>query len=150
MREGSGRCVCVNDSTPKDDEPTSFAEKTKHWYERHKPKIRIIVGGVTLAVGLAAAVYLATRQDGEGYDVEDVRDSEPVSDREATDEPRQSCLDPDRDPFLRRLHPDHRASEDAKARFKELMGKDLPPGYTLVRRWMFMNPDDDASGEAAA
>ncbi|MFF3329470.1 hypothetical protein ACFYWX_07880 [Streptomyces sp. NPDC002888] len=139
----------MNDSTPEDGEPTSFAEKTKNWYERHKPKIRI-VGAVTLAVGLAVVAHLATRQAGERYDAEDIGDSEPVSGREATDEPRRSSLDPDRDPFLRRLPAGQQASEAAKARYKELTGNDLPPGYTLVRRWFYLSPDDEDPGEAAA
>ncbi len=141
--------MCVNDSTPEDGEPTSFVEKTKNWYERHKPKIRI-VGAVTLAVGLVVVAHLATRQDGERYDAEDIGDSEPVSGREATDEPRRSSLDLDRDPFLRRLPAGQQASEAAKARYKELTGNDLPPGYTLVRRWFYLSPDDEDPGEAAA
>ncbi|MET9528023.1 hypothetical protein [Streptomyces coeruleorubidus] len=139
----------MNDSTPEDGEPTSFAEKTKNWYERHKPKIRI-VGAVTLAVGLAVVAHLATRQDGERYDAEDIGDSDPVSGCEATDEPRRSSLDPDRDPFLRRLPAGQQAGEAAKARYKELTGNDLPPGYTLVRRWFYLSPDGEDPGEAAA
>ncbi|MGW5466134.1 hypothetical protein [Streptomyces sp. NPDC003996] len=112
--------------------------KTKNWYERHKPKIRT-VGAVTLAV----VAHLATRQDGERYDTEDIGDSEPVSGHEATDEPRRSSLYPDRDPFLRRLSAGRQASEAAKARYKELTGNDLPPGYTLVHRWFYLSPDDE-------
>ncbi|MEU5119058.1 hypothetical protein [Streptomyces asoensis] len=134
----------MNDSTPEDGEPY-FAEKTKNWYERHKPKIRI-VGAVTLAV----VAHLATRQDGERYDAEDIGDAGPVSGREATDEPRRSSRDPDRDPFLRRLPAGQQASEAAKARYKELTGNDLPPGYTLVRRWFYLSPEDENAGEAAA
>ncbi|WP_345457480.1 hypothetical protein [Actinoallomurus oryzae] len=135
-----------SEPTPEDGEPTSFAEKTKNWYEKHKPKIRA-VGGVTLVVGLAVVAYLAER-----YDAEDIADSEPVSDPETTDEPRRSSLDPDRDPFLRRLPPGQHASEEARARYKELTGNDLPPGYTLVRRWFFPSDssEDEDPGEAAA
>jgi hypothetical protein len=139
----------VNDPTPEDGKPTSFAEKTKNWYERHKPKVRI-VGAVTLAVGLAVVAHLATRQDGERYDAEDIGDSDLVSGSEATDEPRRSSLDPDRDPFLRRLPAGQQASEAAKARYKELTGNELPPGYTLVRRWFYLSPDDEDPAEAAA
>jgi hypothetical protein len=135
-----------SEPTPEDGEPTSFAEKTKNWYEKHKPKIRA-VGGVTLVVGLAVVGYLA-----EKYDAEDIADSEPVSAPETTDEPRRSSLDPDRDPFLRRLPPGQYASEEARARYKELSGNDLPPGYTLVRRWFFPSDssEDEDRGEAAA
>lgn len=167
MRYGSGRCVRVNESTPsertpEDGEPTSFREKTKDWYERHKPKIRVAFG-VTLAVSLVVVAHLYQKQDGERYDAEDIEDSpEPDAVSEPTEprqpsvseptEPRQSSLDPDRDPFLRRLPPGHRASEAAKERYRELTGNELPPGYTVVRRWMYR---DDASeevdpGEAAA
>ncbi|MFJ4369619.1 hypothetical protein ACIP4S_36610 [Streptomyces chartreusis] len=139
----------MNDSTPENGEPTSFAEKTKTWYQRHKPKIRI-VGAVTLAVGLAVVAHLATRQDAERDDSEEIGDSDQVSGHEPTDEPRRSSLDPDRDPFLRRLPADQRASEAAKARYKELTGNDLPPGYTLVRRWFYLSPGNENPGEAAA
>lgn len=141
--------VYVNDSTPEDGGQTPFVEKAKQWCERHKPKIRI-VGAVTLAVGLGVVAHLVTRQDGERYDAEDIGDSDPVSGREATHEPRRSSLAPDRDPFLRRLPAGQRASEAAKARYKELTGNDLPPGYTLVRRWFYLSPGDEDPGEAAA
>jgi hypothetical protein len=140
-----------SEPTPEDSGPTSFGEKTKNWYERHKPKIRI-VGTVTLAVGLIVVTHLVTRRDGERYDAEDIGDGEPDSGREATDKTRQSVLDPDRDPFLRRLPPGQRASEAAKARYRELTGNELPPGYTVVRRWMFLDDatEDEDPGEAAA
>lgn len=127
---------------PEDGEPTSFVEKTKNWYGKHKPKIRVALG-VTLAVGLAVVAHLHERADAERYDAEDIGDSESFSDREATDEPRHSFLDPDRDPFLRRLPAGQRASEEANARYRELRGCDLPPGYTCVRPWSFLSPDDE-------
>ncbi|WEV25443.1 hypothetical protein OYE22_09740 [Streptomyces sp. 71268] len=119
---------------PEDCEPTSFVEKTKNWYGKHKPKIRIALG-VTLTVGLAVVTRLHER-----YDAEDIGDSESFSDREATDEPRQAFLDPDRDPFLRRLPAGQRASGEANARYRELRDCDLPPGYTCVRPWSFVQP----------
>ncbi|MGW4559932.1 hypothetical protein ACWEOV_40920 [Streptomyces sp. NPDC004365] len=138
----------MNDSTPEDDEPTSFSQKTKDWYEKHKPKIRVAFG-VTLAVGLGlVAVALHQRQNGEGCGMEDIGDSlEP----EPT-EPRQSSLDPDRDPFLRRLPLGHRASGAARERYRELTGDELPPGYTVVRRWMYLGEasEEEEPGEAAA
>ncbi|MFE3578148.1 hypothetical protein [Streptomyces vinaceus] len=144
----------MNDSTPpKDAEPTSFAEKTKNWYQRHKPKIRVALGvGVTLAAGLVVVAHLADKQDGERCDAEDLRDSEPISGSEARDEPRHSSLDHDRDPFLRRLPAGQQASEEAKARYKERKGDDVPPGYTSVRPWRFLSDssEDEDPGEAAA
>ncbi|MET9955825.1 hypothetical protein ABZ135_30345 [Streptomyces sp. NPDC006339] len=142
----------MTDSTPPEDrEPTSFVEKTRNWYGKHKPKIRVALG-VTLAMGLAVAAHLHQRPDAEGYDTEDIGDSESFSDREATDEPRQTFLDPDRDPFLRRLPAGQRASEEANARYRERTGYDLPPGYTCVRPWSTLNPDDEDEdpGEVAA
>ncbi|MGW2696970.1 hypothetical protein [Streptomyces sp. NPDC001296] len=136
--------------TPEDGEATSFAETAKNWYRKHRGKILAaggVLGGMALFVVVAS---LAGRKDAERYDAEDIGDSEPVSGDEAADEPRQSSLDPDRDPFLRRLPAGQQASEAAKARYKELTGKDLPPGYTLVRRWFFLSPDDEDPGEAAA
>ncbi|MFD6080578.1 hypothetical protein ACFWG5_33935 [Streptomyces hydrogenans] len=136
---------------PEDGEPTSFVKKTKSWYGKHKPKIRVALG-VTLAVGLAVVTHLHERAEAERYDAEDIGDSESFSDREATDEPRQSFLDPDRDPFLRRLPAVQRASEEANARYRELRGCDLPPGYTCVRPWSFLTRDDEDEdpGEVAA
>lgn len=143
--------MSVTDSTPGDGEPPSLAEKTKDWYKKHKPKVRFAFG-VTLAVGLGLVVAARRHegQDGEGYDAEDNQDRQPVSDRETTNTPRQSTLDPDRDPFLRRLPPGQQASEAAKERYRELTGNELPPGYTLVRRWFFLSPDDEDPSEAAA
>jgi hypothetical protein len=144
--------VHVNDSTPPEEgEPTSFGEKTRNWYERHQPQIRVALG-VTLAVSLTVVAHLAEKQGRVRYDAEDIGDSEPVSGREATDEPRQSSLNPDRDPFLRRLPVGQHAREEAKARYKELTGNDLPPGYTLVRRWYFLadSSESEDPGEAAA
>ncbi|MEV6479036.1 hypothetical protein [Streptomyces sp. NPDC051576] len=138
-----------SEPTPEGGEPTSFAEKTKGWYERHKPKIHVALG-VTLAVGLVGVAHLRRRREGERYDAEDIGDFEPNSGHEATDEPRQSALDPDCDPFLRRLPDGQQASEAAKQRYRELTGNELPPGYTLVRRWFFLNPGDEDPGEAAA
>ncbi|MCX5321763.1 hypothetical protein [Streptomyces sp. NBC_00120] len=134
--------------------PTSFAETAKNWYRKHKPKIRV-VGGVTLAVGLAVVAHLAERcdaercdaesYDAESYDAErcdaeDIADSEPVSDRETTGEPRQSPS-----PHLRKLPEGQNASEEKKAQYKEATGDDLAPGTTWVHP-----PEDEDPGEAAA
>ncbi|MGW0898934.1 hypothetical protein ACWD0G_18410, partial [Streptomyces goshikiensis] len=105
-------------------------------------KIRVAFG-VTLVVGLAVVAHLHERADAERHDGEDCGDSESFSDSEATDEPRQSFLDPDRDPFLRRLPDGQRASEEANARYRERRGCDLPSGYTCVRWWSFLSPDDE-------
>lgn len=131
--------------------PTSFSEKTKNWHERHKPRIRVALG-VTLAVGLGlvVAAHRHARQGGERYDPEDIGDSEPVSDREITDERRQSALAPDRDPFLRRLPTGQQASEAAKDRHRQLTGNNVPPGYTSVRPWFFPSTDKKHPGGAAA
>ncbi|MGW2034165.1 hypothetical protein [Streptomyces sp. NPDC001811] len=141
--------------TPEESEATSFAETTKNWYRKHRGKVLAaggVLGGMALFVVVASLVGRqdGERYDAERYDAEDIGDSEPVSGDEAADEPRQSSLDPDRDPFLRRLPAGQQASEAAKARYKELTGKELPPGYTLVRRWFFLSPDDEDPGEAAA
>lgn len=139
----SGRCVRVTDLTPEDDEPSSFGQKTKDWYKKHEPKIRVAFG-VTLAVGLVVVAHLYLSKDGEEYESGDIEDSPEHESGSEPTEPRQSSLDPDRDPFLRRLPPGHRASDAAKARYRELTGNELPPGYTVVRRWMYL---DDASEE---
>ncbi|MFD4950455.1 hypothetical protein [Streptomyces sp. NPDC058451] len=120
--------------TPADGEPAPSEEKSKSWYAKHKPKIRVI--GVTLVVGLAVVAYLV-RQGSVRHEVKDIAGYEPASDDETTEQPRQSSPDPDRDPFLRRLPPGQHASEEAKARYRELTGNELPDGYTVVRRWMY-------------
>ncbi|MCZ1007676.1 hypothetical protein [Streptomyces lydicus] len=130
----------MDDSTPGEPapangDPAPSVEKTESWYAKHKPKIRVI-GDVTLIVGLAVVAYLVRQSPGR-YEAEDIGDYEPASDDEATDQPRQSSPNPDSDPFLRKLPADHQASEEAKARYRELTGKELPDGYTVVRRWMY-------------
>ncbi|MCC9706144.1 hypothetical protein E4N62_13230 [Streptomyces sp. MNU76] len=121
--------------TPADGEPAPSDEKLKSWYAKHKPKIRVI-GGVTLVVGLAVVTYLA-RQGSASHEVVDIADYEPASDDEATKQPRQSFPAPDRDPFLRRLPPGQHAGEEARARYRERTGSELPDSYTVVRRWMY-------------
>ncbi|WP_411089568.1 hypothetical protein [Streptomyces sp. 061-3] len=46
----------MTDSTPEDGEPTSLGQKTKNWYEKHKPKIRAVGGAVGVAVAVAVVV----------------------------------------------------------------------------------------------
>lgn len=137
---GSDRCVHMDDSAPGEPapacgEPAPSVEKTESWYAQHKPKIRVI-GGMTLVVGLAVVSYLV-RQGVGRYKAEDIEDYEPAPDDRTTNQPRQSSPDPDSDPFLRRLPAGHQASEEATARYRELTGKELPDGYTVVRRWMY-------------
>ncbi|MGK9465096.1 hypothetical protein ACSLFT_34465 (plasmid) [Streptomyces sp. G6] len=142
----------MTDSMPPEDGKTiSFSEKAKSWCGKNKPKIRVALG-VTLTVGLAVFAHLQERADAERYDAKDVKDPESFAAREAIQEPRQSLLDPDRDPFLRKLFSGHHASEEANARYRERWGCDLPPGYTYVRRWFYPSQDGefDAPGEVAA
>ena len=133
--------------TPENGEPSSFAEKTKRWHERHKLKVRVTLG-VTMAMGLGFVAHRHTSQGGERYNADDIGDFHPVSDCGAT-EPRRSIIDPDRNPFLRRLPTGQQASEAARERHRELTGDDLTPGYTSVRRWFFPSPEKEGSGEAA-
>ncbi|MFC8716598.1 hypothetical protein [Kitasatospora sp. NPDC057198] len=142
-----------DDSTPpgeprEDSGSTSFSESVRNWYQRHKPKIRIALG-VALTVGVGVVAALATqRPEGEKYEAENVE--APVPNHDTTGAFRQSALDPDRDPFLRRLPPGQSPSEAAKARYRELTGNGLPPGYTVVRRWLFLGSEDEGPDEAAA
>ncbi|QKW22265.1 hypothetical protein HUT16_27190 [Kitasatospora sp. NA04385] len=147
-----------DDSTPPGEPPedsgsTSFSESARNWYQRHKPKIRIALG-VALTVGVGVVAALATQrpegQEGETYEAENIEGLAPVPNHDTTGAFRQSALDPDRDPFLRRLPPGQHASEAAKARYRELTGNELPPGYTVVRRWLFLDSEDEGPDEAAA
>ncbi|TVL92760.1 hypothetical protein CD790_06245 [Streptomyces sp. SAJ15] len=127
----------VTDSTPcepalEDSKPTSFTSKAKVLYQKHREKIHA-VGGVVVSAALTAAVARLM----EGRDAEDADNQAPSLPPEAASEPRQSSPAPDRDPFLRRLPPGQRASDEARARYRELTGDELPDGYTVVRRWMF-------------
>ncbi|WP_437081035.1 hypothetical protein [Streptomyces sp. enrichment culture] len=126
----------MTDSTPcepalEDSKPTSFTSKAKVLYQKHREKIHA-VGGVVVSAALTAAVARLV----EGRDVEDADEPSSLS-PEAASEPRQSSPAPDRDPFLRRLPPGQRASDEARARYRELTGEELPDGYTVVRRWMY-------------
>jgi hypothetical protein len=151
MRDASGRCVRVNDSTPdeptpKDGEPTSFAENAKNLIKKHKGKILAVgsaLGSVALAVVIAGLA--------EGRDTEEAEDQEPVPDPETTDE-RRSSSPYDVDPHLRNLPEGQNASEEKKAKYKEETGDDLPPGQTWVDGWSFPgdSPEDEGPGEAAA
>ncbi|MEV5131383.1 hypothetical protein ACN6K8_004240 [[Kitasatospora] papulosa] len=143
----------MNDSTPgepasEDGEPTSFAEKTKHLCRKHKGKI-LAAGGVALVI-----LVVVVRHAMEQSVAEDAEDQDPSPAPETTDQPRRSSLDPDRDPFLRKLPVGQHASEEAKARYRELTGNEIPPGYTLVRRWLFLvgssEDEEEEPGEAAA
>ncbi len=137
----------VNDSTPEDDGPASFIENAKSLYRKHRPKV-LAVGAAVATVALAAiAASLA-----EGRDSENAEDQASLSVPETTDQPRQSSIDDDRDPFLRRLPAGQHASEEAKTRYKESTGNDLPPGYTGVRPWSYLtdSSEDEPPGEAAA
>ncbi|MFC9230564.1 hypothetical protein ACFTZI_16650 [Streptomyces decoyicus] len=132
-----------SEPTPEDGEPASFAEKTKDWVKKHK-KMILAVGAGVVVVGVVVRHAMAKNV------TECAEGSEPLFAPETTDRSRQSSIDHDRDPFLRRLPAGQQASEAARARYRELTGNDLPPGYTLVRRWFFLSPEDETPGEAAA
>lgn len=86
----------VNDSTPEDGEPTSFAEKTKHLYEKHGGKIRagVALGGMALAVAVVIArqaVDQNSTDDAEdSEDTGDTGDTGSIADPAAVDERRKS------------------------------------------------------------
>ncbi|MFF4345651.1 hypothetical protein ACFY00_37820 [Kitasatospora sp. NPDC001540] len=137
----------MTDSTPEDDEPVSFATKTKNWCEKHKPKLYIALGvTVTVGVGLFAAARHLAEQDDENHDAEEIAGLEPTPDDEVLNEPRQSYRDPDREPFLRRLPPGQQASEASKAKYRDLYGTDLPDGVVPVDPWRYgKKADEDAA-----
>ncbi len=122
---------------PKDGEPTRIA-MAKNWCKKHEPKLRA-AGGATLAIGGAIlAAVVANRIEGRDAERYEVADWDPLSaPEEAGGQSRQSFLAPDRDPFLRRLPAGQNASGEAKARYRELTGNELPDGYTVVRRWLY-------------
>jgi hypothetical protein len=80
----------VTDSTPEDGEPTSFIEKTKALYGKHKGKI--LAAGTALGGVALTAVVLAARkameQNATG-DTEDTGDTGSAADSAAEDERRK-------------------------------------------------------------
>ncbi|WP_307679642.1 hypothetical protein [Streptomyces sp. V4I2] len=110
----------MNDSTPENDEPTTFVETSKNLFRKHKPKV-LAVGGAVGSVALA--VIAASLAGGRGS--ENTEDQESLSAPETSDQSRRSSSDHDRDPFLRRLPAGQHASDEARARYKELTGNDL-------------------------
>lgn len=128
----------VTDFTPEDGEPTSFAERTKDLYRKHRGKI-LAVGGAVGSVALTAVVVIA-RNAMEPSVPEDTEDQEQTSATETTGEPRQSPT-----PHLRKLAEGQNASEEKKAQYKAETGADLAPGTTWVHP-----AEDEEPGEAAA
>ncbi|MFG3135830.1 hypothetical protein ACGFZA_06360 [Streptomyces sp. NPDC048211] len=58
----------MTDSTPEDDEPTSFGQKTKNWYEKNRPTIRAVggaVGAVAAFFAVAVVAYTTSPDDAE-------------------------------------------------------------------------------------
>ncbi|GGZ09772.1 hypothetical protein CP967_15365 [Streptomyces nitrosporeus] len=58
----------VTDSTPENDEPTSFGQKTKKWYEKNKPTIRAVggaFGAVAAFFAVAVVAYTISPDDAE-------------------------------------------------------------------------------------
>ncbi|MFF0385401.1 hypothetical protein [Streptomyces sp. NPDC004286] len=125
-------------STPEDGEPTSFAEKTKNLFRKHRRKF-LAVGGAVGSVALIAVVVIA-RNAVEPNVPEDTEDQEQTSATEPTGEPRQSPS-----PHLRKLAEGQNASEEKKAQYKTETGADLAPGTTWVHP-----PEDEEPSEAAA
>ncbi|MDX3318323.1 hypothetical protein PV415_15480 [Streptomyces sp. ME03-5684b] len=79
----------MNDSTPENDEPTSFVEKTKYLYGKHKGKILAAgtaLGGMALAV--AVVVSKTAMEQNASDDSEDAEDSGSVAESAAADERR--------------------------------------------------------------
>ncbi|WP_123954028.1 hypothetical protein [Streptomyces nigra] len=79
----------MNDSTPENDEPTSFVEKTKYLYGKHKGKILAAgtaLGGMALAV--AVVVSKTAMEQNASDDGEDAEDSGSVAESASADERR--------------------------------------------------------------
>ncbi|KAF3469330.1 hypothetical protein [Streptomyces sp. Tu 3180] len=132
----------MNDSTsPEDGEPTSFVEKTRNWYGKHRTTIRA-VGGAVGSVAAAVAVVAVRRATEQNVTdaAEVTEDAGPASAPEATGEGRRPAS-----PHVRKLPEGWNASEQKKARYKEETGDDLAPGTTYVNP-----PEDEDPGEAAA
>ncbi|MFG2139843.1 hypothetical protein [Streptomyces sp. NPDC048650] len=115
----------MTDFTPEDGEPTSFAERTKDLYRKHRGKI-LAVGGAVGSVALIAVVVIA-RNAMEPSVPEDTEDQEETSATETTGQPRQSPT-----PHLRKLTKGQNASEEKTAQYKAETGADLAPGTTWV------------------
>jgi hypothetical protein len=140
-----------SEPTPEGGELTSSAEKTKNWYERHKPKIRVALG-VTLAVGLAVVIVVA-RQAMEQNVTEDTENFELLPDTGAggsDPSPDFEAADPRKGPVLHlmSLPPGSQPSEARKEVYRQATGDELPPGMTC--RGGSSEDEDEGPGEAAA
>ncbi|MFF3858118.1 hypothetical protein [Streptomyces sp. NPDC002209] len=78
----------MNDSTPEDGEPTTFVEKTKNLYGKHKGKV--LAAGIALGGMALAVVVVVARKAMEQNATEDAEDTGSVADPAAVDEPRKS------------------------------------------------------------
>lgn len=128
LRSVSGKSVRVNASPPsepplEDRGPTSFAETAKNLFRKHKGKF------LTGAVGLAIAGVVASLADGQ-----DGEDTEPVPGPTVEDQPRQPPVRHEVTEHLVKLAAGRRASEAAKAAYRNATGEDLPPDYTWRSR----------------
>ncbi|MET7436084.1 hypothetical protein ABZT16_45615 [Streptomyces flaveolus] len=103
----------MTDSTLEDDEPTSFGQKTKNWYEKHKPKIRAVGGavGVAVAVALVVAKHAVEQNAAEDAEyteeTEETEDTGSAADSAEEDERRKPPIKHNVAPYKRRL-PDGR------------------------------------------
>ncbi|MFI9787726.1 hypothetical protein ACIHEI_30100 [Kitasatospora sp. NPDC051984] len=81
----------MNDSTPEDGEPTSFAAKAKNLYGKHRGKI--LAAGAALGVAALTIIVAVAKQAEEQNATEDAEDAEDagwVADPAAVNEPRTS------------------------------------------------------------
>jgi hypothetical protein len=96
--------VRVTDSTPEDDEPTSFGQKTKNWYEKNKPTIRAVGGAVgAVAAFFAVAVVAYTTSPDDAEDAKDTEDTGSAADAADESEQRNSPVKHTVTPHTRRL-----------------------------------------------
>ncbi|MEU1800088.1 hypothetical protein [Streptomyces sp. NPDC019937] len=66
----------LSEPTSEEGEPTSFVEKTKNWYGKHRTTIRA-VGGAVGGMAVAVAIVVA-RQAMEQKDTEDTEGAEDI------------------------------------------------------------------------
>ncbi|MEW2268699.1 hypothetical protein [Streptomyces griseofuscus] len=88
----------VNDSTPseptsEDGEPTSFVEKTKKWYGKHRTTIRAACGAVCgVAVVVAVVVARQAREQNATESTGEAEDTGSADDSAEGDERRNSPI----------------------------------------------------------
>nr|BFD90994.1 hypothetical protein KitaXyl93_23540 [Kitasatospora sp. Xyl93] len=139
----------IPDPPPEDSESTSFGEKAKGLFHKHKGKIVTAIAAVGI---VAVAVALtANRNEEQGTEHQDA-EGEPSPGRENMGPPtRKPAAGHDVAAAVVKLPPGYNASEGRKEAYKEATGEDLLTGTTYRSKHRRCDSlEEETPGEAAA